>query len=135
MTDNRNLSLRKLTGSWLKRAAMAGLRFAFLLLSGLWSATWYLLVFAGLLLWLSLDLLPSRKSKPSTSPAPQPPKHPYYNRPHFIQEGSTVSIEMPDGQIIALEPLSASLMVKEGVECLAAAYVFEKTRIKLDADV
>jgi hypothetical protein len=41
---------------------------------------------------------------------------------------------MPDGQIIALEPLSASLMVKEGVECLAAAYVHEMTRIKLDAD-
>jgi hypothetical protein len=41
---------------------------------------------------------------------------------------------MPDGQVIALEPLSASLMVKEGVECLAAAYVFEQTRIKTDAD-
>jgi hypothetical protein len=93
-----------------------------------------LLVSPALAVWFSLDFIPKRRSKPLTFQAPQPPKHPYYNRPHFIQDGSTVSIEMPDGQIIALEPLSASLMVKEGVECLAAAYVFEKTRIKLDAD-
>jgi hypothetical protein len=95
-----------------------------------------LLVSPALAVWFSLDFIPKRRSKPLTSQAPQPPKprHPYHNRPHFVQEGSTVSIEMPDGQVIALEPLSASLMVKEGVECLAAAYVFEQTRIKTDAD-
>jgi hypothetical protein len=117
-----------------KRAGTYTTRYVFSPMISIVSAVWLVLVICVVVLWCALDFIPKRRSKPLTSPAPQPPKHPYYNRPHFIQEGSTVSIEMPDGQIIALEPLSASLMVKEGVECLAAAYVYEKTRIKTDAD-
>jgi hypothetical protein len=124
----------KLAATWLKQAATRAGQCGSWLLICIVSVGWYLLVLLVLLPWLALDFLPSRKSKPSISPTPNPPKHPYHNRPHFVQDGSTVSIEMPDGQIIALEPLSASLMVKEGVECLAAAYVFERTRIKTDAD-
>lgn len=127
MTDKRNSSLRKLTGSWLKRAAMAGLRFAFLLLSGLWSATWYLLVFAGLLLWLSLDLLPSRKSKPLTSPTPNRRKLPVP-----IREGSDIFVIMPDGTKVDIEPLQAKLYAEEWYQVIAGAFVYERTRIKLD---
>ena len=121
MTDRPNLSLRKLTGSWLKRAAMAGLRFAFLLLSGLWSATWYLLVFAVLLPWLSLDLLPKRRSKQLTSQAPFRRK---LQTP--LREGSDIFVLNPDGTKVPVTRLEAVTQARAWNDVCFGAYVFQE---------
>jgi hypothetical protein len=51
------------------------------------------------------------------------PTHPYFSRPHFIREGSQFIIEMPDGSLIPLDAMQASLLAQEIVACLAGAYV------------
>jgi hypothetical protein len=130
MTDKLNSSPRKSIGSWMKRAAMAGLLFACRLLSGLWSALWYLAVLLGLLLYVSRDFFPKRKSKPLTSPA-----QPLRSEPHLRRNGSDVFWEMPGGEIIPVEPLRASRILQEVAEVVGSAYCFEKTRIKLDENL
>jgi hypothetical protein len=41
---------------------------------------------------------------------------------------------LPDGTVVALEPLEVSILVENISSVAAGAFVFEKTRIKLDAD-
>jgi hypothetical protein len=110
---------------------MAGLLFACRLLSGLWSALWYLAVLLGLLLFVSRDFFRKRKSKPLTSQAQVRHRelHPYHSRPHLRRNGSDVFWEMPDGEIIPLEPLQASLVLQEVAEVVGAALCYEKTKL------
>jgi hypothetical protein len=111
----------------MRQAATAGLLFACRLLSGLWSALWYLAVLLGLLLYVSRDFFPKRKSKPLTSPA-----HRLRKLPRIYREGSDIFAEMPDGSKIALEPLEVKLYAMDCFEVICAGLVWEKTRIKLD---
>jgi hypothetical protein len=64
-----------------------------------------------------------------TSPQPIRPKLP---RP--IREGSDISIEMPDGTIIPVEPLAASLLAQEWMQVVAGALCYEKTRLRGDSN-
>ena len=41
---------------------------------------------------------------------------------------------MPDGTTVPLEPLEVSILVENISSVAAGAFVFEKTRIKTDAD-
>jgi hypothetical protein len=80
-----------------------------------------------LLPWLALDFLPSRKSKPLTSPARPPRK-----LPRLYRDGSDVFMWMPDGTTVPLEPLEVSILVDNISSVAAGAYVYEKTRIKME---
>jgi hypothetical protein len=79
---------------------------------------------------LGVDFLPSRKgSKPLTSPTRPPRK-----LPRLYRDGSDVFLWMPDGTTVPLEPLEVSILVENISSVASGAYVYEKTRIKLDAD-
>src|SRR5688572_8779891 len=93
MTNKANLSPRKLTGSWMKRAATAGLHYACLSLSVLWSAVWYLLVLLGLLLFVLPDAFRSRKPHQSMTPKPMTRKLQIPLR----EDGNKLYVLNPDG--------------------------------------
>jgi hypothetical protein len=116
----------------MRQAATAGLLFACRLLSGLWSALWYLAVLLGLLLFVSRDFFPKRKSKPLTSQAPVRHKelHPYHSRPHLRRNGSEVFWEMPDGEIIPLEGIEPSLVLQEVASAVGGALTYELTKLR-----
>lgn len=101
-----------------------GLHFAFRWLRGLWSAVWYLGVFAGLSLYVLRDFVPSRKSKPLTVPMRIPRK-----LPRLYREGSDVFMWMPDGSTVALDAMEVSIMHDNISDVVAGAYVYEKTRL------
>jgi hypothetical protein len=89
-----------------------------------------LLVSPALAVWFSLDFIPkNRESKPLTSPTP-------FRRKLQIplREGSQIFVLNPDGTKVALEPLEAKLQAEAWFQVVAGGFVFEKTRIKLDAD-
>jgi hypothetical protein len=90
-----------------------------------------LLVTPVLAVWLALGFFPKRKSKPLTSQAQVRHRelHPYHSRPHLRRNGSDVFWEMPDGEIIPLEPLQASLVLQEVAEVVGAALCYEKTKL------
>jgi hypothetical protein len=118
----------RLAATWLRQAATRAGQCASWLSISIVSAGWFLLVLLVLLPWLALDFLPSRKSKQLTSQAPR-----RHREPHLRRDGSNVFWEMPDGEIIPLDGLEASLALKEVAEVVGGALCYEKTRIKLDA--
>jgi hypothetical protein len=120
----------RLPATWLKQAATrAGQCGSWLLISTV-SVGWFLMALLVLLPWLALDFLPSRKgSKPLTSPTRPPRK-----LPRLYRDGSDVFLWMPDGTTVPLEPLEVSILVENISSVASGAYVYEKTRIKLDAD-
>jgi len=82
-----------------------------------------------LAVFIAPDFLPKRRSKQLTSPTPNPRRLP---RP--IREGSDIFVLNPDGTKVALEPLEAKLQAEAWFQVVAGGFVFEKTRVKLDAD-
>jgi hypothetical protein len=117
----------RLAATWLKQAATRAGQCASWLLICIVSVGWYLLVLLVLLPWLALDFIPSRKSKPLTSPM-RPPRL----LPAPLREGSDIFVIMPDGTKVAMEPLQAKLYAEEWYQVISGAWVYEKTRIKLD---
>jgi hypothetical protein len=124
------------TGAWKSGTVTYALSLVPRFMIGTWRALVIALVIIVLLPWLALDLLLSHRSKPSTFPAPslQKPRHPYHSRPHLRRNGSDVFWEMPDGEIIPLEPLQASLVLQEVAETVGAALCYEKTRLRGDSE-
>jgi hypothetical protein len=115
----------RLAATWLRQAATRAGQCASWLLISIVTAGWFLLVLLVLLPWLALDFLPSRKSKQLTS-------HPRRKLPLPIREGSDIFVINPDGTKVALEPLEAKLQAEAWFQVVSGAFVFEKTRIKLD---
>jgi hypothetical protein len=94
------------------------------------SVAWSVLALLVLLPWLSLDfIIEKRESKPLTYPPPVRRK-----LPRLYRDGSAVFMWMPDGTTVPLEPLEVSILLENISSVAAGAYVYEKTRIKLDAD-
>ena len=127
MTVNPNSSPGKSIGSWIRRAAMDGLRFVSRSMRDVLSLAWSVAALLVLLLYVSLDFLPKFGSKPLTSPIPNPPRH-----PHLRRNGSNVFWEMPGGEIIPLDGLEASQVLQEVAETVGGAFCYEKTRIRVD---
>jgi hypothetical protein len=79
--------------------------------------------------WLALDFLPKRRSKPLTS------QHQIRRKlPLLYHEGGNVFAEMPDGSVVALEPLEAKLYAEGCFQAVAGAFVYEMTRIRVDGN-
>lgn len=108
----------------LRQARTSITRSACSLMISIVSAVWLALVFSAVVLWCLPDFIPKRKSKPLTSPTPRRRK-----LPHPYREGSEIFIEMPDGTIIPLEPMQASILCEEWVDVVKGAYVYEKTKL------
>lgn len=112
------------TATWKKRATTFLWRFVFSPLITCMHAAMLAMVLLVLVPWLALDYLPKRRSKPLTS-RPQRRR----KLPHLYREGSKVFWEMPDGEIIPLEPLQASLALQEAAEVVGGALTYELTKI------
>jgi hypothetical protein len=82
------------------------------------------LVLCVLVPWLALDYLPKRRSKPLTSQIQN-----RHRRPHLRRDGSSVFWEMPNGEIIPLEGIEASLALQEAAEVVGGALTYELTKI------
>jgi hypothetical protein len=83
-----------------------------------------------LAVWLFLDVLPRRGPIPLTST----PRI-RHKLPRLYRDGSDVFMWMPDGTTIPLEPLEVSILVENISSVAAGAFVYEKTRIKLDENL
>jgi hypothetical protein len=114
--------------TWLKQAATrAGQCGSWLLISTV-SVAWSVLALLVLLPWLSLDfIIEKRESKPLTYP-PQVRR----KLPRLYRDGSDVFMWMPDGTTVPLEPLEVSILAENISSVATGAFVYEKTRIKLD---
>jgi len=99
------------------------------------SAVWYLLVMLVLLPWLALDWLPKRRAPSrSTSPSPQRRKHetPARKLPILLHEKGGFFAIQPDGSKVEIDPLLFSEHFRQCSSALAAAMVYEKTKIAVD---
>jgi hypothetical protein len=112
-----------------KRAGTYTTRYVFSPMISIVSAVWLVLVICVVVLWCALDFIPKRRSKPLTSQA-------QFRRKLQIplREGGDIFVLNPDGTKVALEPLEAKLQAEAWFQVVAGGFVFEKTRIKLDAD-
>ena len=93
----------------------------------LFRAIAFLLAIPVLVAWLLPDVLPRRGQTQLTYP-------PLVRRklPRLYRDGSDVFMWMPDGTTVPLEPLEVSILVENISSVAAGAFVYEKTRIKLD---
>jgi hypothetical protein len=119
------------TATWKKQGKTFITRFVFLPMIFIVHVVWLALVLCVLVPWLALDFLPKRRPRPlkTSSQIPQKPRLPYHNRPHLCRDGSSIFWEMPDGEIIPVEPLQASLILQEVASVVAGALVYEKTKL------
>jgi hypothetical protein len=129
MPINASSLTKRLTDCSKRLGVTAGLLFVLRLLRDLWCLLWWLAASLVLLAWIALDLIPSLRSKHLTYPTPIRRRLPL-----LYSEGSDIFAEMPDGTVLALEPLEAKLYAESCFQVVAGSFVYEKTRIKLDAD-
>jgi hypothetical protein len=92
--------------------------------------TAFLLAIPVLAVWLFLDVLPGQGKTQLTYP-PQVRR----KLPRLYRDGSDVFMWMPDGTTVPLEPLEVSILVENISSVAAGAFVYEKTRIKLDENL
>jgi len=87
-----------------------------------------------LLPWLCLDYLPKFGSSRSTSRTPAPHKQgtPARKLPIPLREGSDIFVLNPDGSKVALDALEAKVQAEAWNSVISGAYVYEKTRVRLD---
>jgi hypothetical protein len=112
------------TATWKKRATTFLWRFVFSPLITCMHAAMLAMVLLVLVPWLALDYLPKRRSKPLTSQIQN-----RHRRPHLRRDGSSVFWEMPNGEIIPLEGIEASLALQEAAEVVGGALTYELTKI------
>lgn len=103
------------------------LPFALRFMIGTWRAVVLVPACTVLLLWCCLDFLPRRGLKQSTSPPQNRRKLPVP-----IREGSDIFVLNPDGSKVALDALEAKVQAEAWNSVISGAFVYEKTRVRLD---
>lgn len=122
-------SIASATDTWRKRGRTLLTRFVFWPMISIVHVVWLALVLLVLLPWLALDFLPKRKPRPLKTSS-----QPIRREPHLRRDGSKVFWEMPDGEIIPVEPLRAALIGQEVAEVIGGAYCYEMTRLRGDTE-
>lgn len=122
-------SIASLTGTWKNRARTPLTRFVYSPMISIVHVAWLALVLLVLVPWLALDFLPKRKPRPLKTSS-----QPIRREPHLRRDGSNVFWEMPDGEVIPVGPLEASLILQEVASVVGGAFCFEKTRLRGDSN-
>lgn len=120
------------TDTWKRRGKTFITRCVFWPMIFIVSAAWYLLVMLVLLPWLCLDFLPKFGSSRSTSRTPAPHKQgtPARKLPILLHEKGAFFAIQPDGSKVEIDPLLFSEHFRQCSGALAAAMVYEKSRIR-----
>jgi len=127
-TVSRIATLRKQAGTWLWR-------FVFYPMTTCMHALMLAVALPVLAVWLALDFLPKRRgSSPSTSRTPQHPRQgtPARKLPILLHERGKFFAINPDGSKVEIDPLLFSEHFRQCSAALAAAMVYEKTKIAVD---
>ena len=94
----------------------------------LFRATALVLAIPVLAVYLIPDFLPRRRG-PSRSIAPSPPRR---KREIPIRDGSDIFVIKQDGTKEPVEALEAATIAKMWADVTTGAFVYEKTRVRLD---
>jgi hypothetical protein len=126
MTSRQHWTASRIA-TWKSRAATWLSRFVFYPLTTCLHVATLVPVLLVLVPWLALDFLPKRGLKQSTSP-PQPMR----KLPILLHEKGAFFAINPDGSKVEIDPLLFSEHFRQCSSALAAAMVYEKTRVRLD---
>lgn len=111
-----------------KRAGTLLWRFVFSPMITCMHAAMLAVVLLVLLPWLALDFLPRRRDR-SRSMCPSPPRR---KREIPIRNGSDIFVIKQDGTKEPVDALEAATIAKMWADVTTGAFVYEKTRVRLD---